>query len=238
MSGIESRCEVSWERPANMYELKRNHIQVTKENRKLFKGQSHILFIFKPVTVSYVKHIEDLDKRNFKQCKQYDYCLYVPSVTGHVGGCYWNQSTEISTVKRKLKRMIGHLDVIKLEITEEELNVDADNYLHHLKNLYSRYHCLKIADTCNSRGKNNDGFKIFYEIAHVFESCALDFRLDYVNLCFDNLVFDKLNKFLFTGFLRVTSRYKKHIRRWEELYNCAVTNIPDYKHALRGLKSE
>lgn len=52
---------------------------------------------------------------------EYDYCLYVPELQGEVSGKYWNHSYNISTVKRKLNRMLGYkVPIIKLDITSRE----------------------------------------------------------------------------------------------------------------------
>ena len=97
MAGIEKVCELSgvgygWK----MYGYKRNSIQIHPQYRKLFRG------------VSYVLHIQEEKWASCNGSKEYKYCLQVfdPSLTGQVGGKYYNWSKDIPTVKRKLKRLL------------------------------------------------------------------------------------------------------------------------------------
>ena len=43
---------------------------------------------------------------------EYEYLLYCPDIEGQVKGFYYNHSTDIASVKRRLKRMIGDLNVV------------------------------------------------------------------------------------------------------------------------------
>ena len=151
MAGVEKVSEVSgighgWK----MYGYKRNHIQVTPEERKLFRKQKAVLFIFKS---GCLRHLEKYGSSNMnynrefyqkindrwyewrtnwkkpgyeylhpiRAVKEYAYCLYVPSIEGTVNGCFWNWSTEIASVKRRLNRMMKYnVPVIRLDITEKE----------------------------------------------------------------------------------------------------------------------
>lgn len=151
MAGIEKMSEISgighgWK----MYGYKRNHIQVTPDERKLFRKQKAVLFVFKSETLrhmgkysstnmSYNKEFYEKingrwhEWRNdpikpgweklypIRAVHEYAYCLYVPEIEGEVNSCFWNWSTEMAGVKRRLNRMLQYkVPVIKLDITEKE----------------------------------------------------------------------------------------------------------------------
>lgn len=49
MAGIEKVCEYSGDYPgSDMYRIKRNHIQIMPEYRRLFRYQPHVLFWLTP----------------------------------------------------------------------------------------------------------------------------------------------------------------------------------------------
>ncbi|ENR0918791.1 hypothetical protein ACETM9_003600 [Salmonella enterica] len=48
-----------------------------------------------------------LKKRHQRLLMQYEYILYVPDMPGDVSGCYTNLSTDMSSVIRRLRRMVG-----------------------------------------------------------------------------------------------------------------------------------
>lgn len=133
MAGIEKVCEYSGEYPGRlMYGYKRNHIQVVPKYRKDFRGKFHILYIEKnPAQLqmfyrgnrNVYSSFDTLDQQNYtmvyngslycnRTCrsvrlvKEYTYMLYVPSMLGRVEGCYINYTTELGSLKRRLKRML------------------------------------------------------------------------------------------------------------------------------------
>lgn len=93
MAGIEKICEYcnDYGGPA-MYQWKHNRIQICPKCRIHFKGADATLYIVN-------------DKYSDKY---YDYCLHVKDATlqGSVNGFYFHHSSSISTVKRKLKRLL------------------------------------------------------------------------------------------------------------------------------------
>lgn len=151
MAGIEKCSEISghghgWK----MYGYKRNHIQVTPQERKLFKHQKAVLFIFKPKDLRHIgkgwstsvdKNNTDYEYHNgrwyqwriipsepwnmtlykVRVLPEYAYCLYVPSVPGTVEGCFWNWSYEMGNVKRRINRMMKYkVPVVKLDMTHSD----------------------------------------------------------------------------------------------------------------------
>lgn len=50
---------------------------------------------------------EALKKRGHRLKLEYDYVLYVPSLPGEVDGIYLNWSTDMSSVIRRMKRLVG-----------------------------------------------------------------------------------------------------------------------------------
>ena len=136
MAGIEKICEFSGEYPGHlMYGYKRNHIQIMPEFRKQFRGAKATLII-KKATVQEIRFIRsggycsstpceyeladyfDFDVSTYMEYQQaygerflieYEYVLVVNNklLKGTVRGKYWNHTRSISTVKRKLRRMIG-----------------------------------------------------------------------------------------------------------------------------------
>ena len=134
MAGVEKCCEYSNEYPGYlMYGYKHNLIQIMPKYRKLFRGKDHTLYIFKPKLkwegkgkygglMDYdpdeMNHWTPpfKDEEEFKEwyakkyhsrlAKEYWYVLEVPELQGKVKGKYLNWSTELPTVKRKIKRLL------------------------------------------------------------------------------------------------------------------------------------
>ena len=131
MAGIEKVCEYSGAYVGHlMYQYKRNSIQVLPEHRGTFRGKGHRLHLFKPEKVftdgwgfmlyntdemaSYsppfcsVREWELYYRSRFGMSvtNRWDYCLEVPGVMGQVGGMYYNYTIDLSTAKRKLKRIL------------------------------------------------------------------------------------------------------------------------------------
>tara|TARA_B100000700_G_scaffold331528_1_gene465227 strand:+ start:1114 stop:1590 length:477 start_codon:yes stop_codon:yes gene_type:complete len=135
MAAIEKICELSGEYPAHlMYRYKRNHVQIMPHYRINFQGADHVLHIFKPekrllkkyqntkltsitddcnetwknYDPSFKNKEEWMECFNIRYIYDYEYCLEVfdEGLQGKVNGRYINHSTNISTVKRKLKRML------------------------------------------------------------------------------------------------------------------------------------
>jgi len=135
MAGIEKICEFSDQYPGwEMYGFKRNHIQVMPEFRKLFRGADATLVIKSAKVIevrffgrgySYSTPCEyeladyfDFDVTTYREYQEYkgerflieyEYVLVVKDkhLQGTVRGKYFNHTMKLSTVKRKLKRMIG-----------------------------------------------------------------------------------------------------------------------------------
>lgn len=136
MAGIEKICEFSDEYPGwEMYGYKRNSIQIMPKFRKLFRGAKATLVI-KKAEINEVSFMSrngycysspceyeladyfDYDVTTYMEYQRargerfivfYDYVLVVEDehLKGTVRGKYFNSSMKISTVRRKLKRMIG-----------------------------------------------------------------------------------------------------------------------------------
>jgi hypothetical protein len=143
MAAIEKICELSGDYPSyDMYRYKRNHIQIMPEHRKLFRGADHVLHIFKPEDMVEYKRIggysslphpdvlnyweppfETMDEYlvyfGRRRVKKYWFMLEVfdPELQGDVYGRYLNTTTCLSTMKRKMKRMLRceKLNVVKHE---------------------------------------------------------------------------------------------------------------------------
>jgi hypothetical protein len=113
MAGIEKVCEYSGEYPgSDMYLYKKNSLQIMPKYRKLFAGREHTLYI------------EDQGVDPYFKTRHYLFCLYVPSLPGRVEGCYYNYTSCIGTVKRKLKRMLRckSLNIIRAANIEDILD--------------------------------------------------------------------------------------------------------------------
>jgi hypothetical protein len=119
-----------------MYGYKHNHIQIMPKYRKEFRGKTATLYIQteEPSLGKYIisngnvsetltsddykERIIDIDGKKYdiddrfrqwhpvKVHKEFWYALVVPDMPGDVNGKYVNHSCNISSVKRKLKRML------------------------------------------------------------------------------------------------------------------------------------
>jgi hypothetical protein len=135
VAGIEKCCEFSGEYPGYlMYGYKRNHIQIMPHYRKEFRGKQAILYIqindgqyvvarknwsYNLNSAEYAERIVRINGKTYDTnmargrswhptpvSKEFWYALVVPELPGDVRGVYSNHSCKISTVKRKLKRML------------------------------------------------------------------------------------------------------------------------------------
>jgi hypothetical protein len=136
MAGIEKICEFSDQYPGwEMYGYKRNGIQIMPEFRKLFRGADATLVIvsaevhqvsfmskrgycysspckyqlaedFDFNVSDYVEYHEYMGK-HFKIDYKYALVVKDKALQGTVGGRYTNWSMNLSTVMRKMKRMVG-----------------------------------------------------------------------------------------------------------------------------------
>lgn len=154
MAGIEKICELSGEYPSGeMYGYKKNLIQIMPNYRKLFRGVKHELHIFKPSL--YFNHKlgwkyeVDFDEMNdytppfdnraefiefkkevehYRMINEYDYVLMVKDsdLQGNVKGKYMNWTTDLTTTKRKIKRMLRSksLNIIVHDCSYQEWRVD------------------------------------------------------------------------------------------------------------------
>jgi len=115
MAGIEKVCEYSGDYDGhNMYEYKRNRIQVNPEYRKLFKGLKFKFFRFLP----------NYDLSNWRNNPMTDYCLYVPDLKGQVNGFYYNWTyNELGIVRHKIQRLMGvnKLNEIRIPLSMNEV---------------------------------------------------------------------------------------------------------------------
>ena len=131
MAGIEKICEFSGEYPGwLMWGYKRNQLQIMPRYRKLFRYTNHKLIIkferlvwvrssmqwdynnkewnqYEPPFQSEKEFINWYKSKGNHLLKEYKYTLKVfdKKLLGRVNGKYINWSTDLNTVKRKLKRM-------------------------------------------------------------------------------------------------------------------------------------
>jgi hypothetical protein len=134
MAAIEKVCELTGEYPSHkMYSFKRNQLQITPQARIQFRGAGDTLFVEKPklVWVSKLGTILDFDpqevnnyhppfnnlsefieykravnKERLLKSYQYAFLTNSPRLQGDVEGVYFNSSTKLSTVRRKIKRLL------------------------------------------------------------------------------------------------------------------------------------
>lgn len=238
MSWIQKQCEFSGKGIQGMYEIKKNHIQVAPEYRAEFMGREHVLFIFRPAKIIYFESVKDCYRPDLaKHYWEYSYCFYCPSKGGVVGGQYWNTSYEIGTVKRKLRRMVGFLNVLSMPLTLDEWNASVGKTdAKHFEDLYLRYLALKVSRTLPKSGERNSDERNLSKMMGFTEHAASVFRLDLINLMIDTLDYKKLKPILLIALLRSCSRFKKHLPRYNEILNYAYATLPNAEHRLRGLK--
>ena len=132
MAGMEKICEMSGTHPGGiMWYYKRNQLQIMPEYRKLFRGAKHELiikvegvywcnkyFCMRYDKSEYLKYDPPFENEKefynykvscgYKIVKEYEYTLKVfdEKLQGRVNGEYLNYSMDLSTVKRKLKRLL------------------------------------------------------------------------------------------------------------------------------------
>lgn len=65
----------------------------------------------KSVWSVFYQNMEDykaaMKKRHYRVLMQYEYILHVPSLQGEVEGCYTNWSTDLTSVIRRMRRLVG-----------------------------------------------------------------------------------------------------------------------------------
>jgi hypothetical protein len=120
MAAIEKICEYSGDYPEEaykMYQYKRNHIQVLPKYRKLFRGAKARLVVTKVEQVitgksggyTEIGSLWYFQEREipYRIVNEYYYTLIVSDshLQGEVKGQYKNWSTNISTVRRKMRRL-------------------------------------------------------------------------------------------------------------------------------------
>jgi hypothetical protein len=134
MAGIEKICEFSGDYPAHkMYGYKHNQLQIMPEYRKKFRGCEAKLYIsfdelrwvsrtgcshsyhpdqvnnYEPPFESEKEFISYYKKQNKERLiKSFNYVLITKdgSLQGQVYGEYHNYTSDLSAVKRKLKRLL------------------------------------------------------------------------------------------------------------------------------------
>lgn len=148
MAGIEKICEFSDEYIGpDMYAYKRNHIQIHPRYRKHFRGASHTLYIssVKPYWALKGGGITEFDKRDmdnyeppfgsvfeyidyiryfngWRLVKQVEFNLKVddPELAGNVDGNYREWTTDFTSLKRRLKRMLRCKDLNIVDLTDSK----------------------------------------------------------------------------------------------------------------------
>lgn len=153
MAGIEKVCEFSGDYEGwNMYAYKRNHIQVHPRYRKRFRGATHTLFLTgkKPYFLS--KHgglmaFHPQDKEHFEPPFETDeeYVQYMrevlgerlvnmvdfnlriddPDLAGEVEGNYRETTTDLTSLKRRLKRMLRCKELNIVNLINSPVATDA-----------------------------------------------------------------------------------------------------------------
>lgn len=143
MAGIEKVCEFSGEYGSgSMYVHKRDHIQILPKWRKYFQGAKHEFYVtgkelryrergtgFTIMAESindeyryfysdvYSSFQEFLKGRGYTPYFEYEYVLHIfdEHLQGEVKGKYLNYSSNLGSVKRRLKRMLRckKLNVVK-----------------------------------------------------------------------------------------------------------------------------
>ncbi len=133
MAGIEKVCELSGDYEGHlMYPQKRDSIQVLNKHKKNFRGAKHELIIALDSQIltckfgGYQTYYDDMylyDRYVFNNAKEYldyqrtrgsylknnyIYCLRIfdENLKGQVNGLYFQYSSNLSNVKRRLKRML------------------------------------------------------------------------------------------------------------------------------------
>ena len=157
MAGIEKICEFSGEYGSyDMYRWKDNLIQIMPEFRKNFRGAKHTLYVCKGekyaqskwgsrISIvskeqydeqgyerwydSYSEYLEDCMRGHRRIVTETEYCLVLDDrkLAGNVKGCYFHQSTEMSTAKRKLKRLLRCRKLNIVEVPENLYEFICDN---------------------------------------------------------------------------------------------------------------
>lgn len=136
MAGIEKICEFSGEHcGSDMYSWKTNHIQVKPEFRNQFRGCSHVLEIktdearyqdrfgssmcrkgYAEDGMCWGKDFSSESEANkfykrmgYRPVTEYVYTLIVEDkhLQGNVEGRYINYTTNLGTMLRKMKRLVG-----------------------------------------------------------------------------------------------------------------------------------
>ena len=99
-----------------MYEFKRNHIQIHPSHRKKFKGSRCVLTIRpREKVIAYKKFgWSSYEKGHYvpsgaRVTMDYEFLFVTdnPLLQGCVKGHYWNSTRELGKTIRKLKRMVG-----------------------------------------------------------------------------------------------------------------------------------
>ena len=128
MAGIEKICEFSGEYPGSeMYEYKRNHIQICPKYRKLFRGADFELVVTSK-ELNFVhkqgwsmSYNPDHNPINCKIMTEYWFKLLVsdPELQGNVKGVYANWTYDLKDTVKRLKRMLRCRNIkVKFQLEE------------------------------------------------------------------------------------------------------------------------
>ena len=119
MAAIEKVCELCGDYVGpQMYQYKRDFIQVCPKHKKEFSNQKHTLVIHsRELCYLYsfggYTNITDQDDIGYykyvysgRLAYRYNYELIVPGIKGNVNGHYFESTFNLGKIKRKLKRLL------------------------------------------------------------------------------------------------------------------------------------
>ncbi len=134
MAAIDKVCELTGDYPSyKMYGFKRNQLQIIPTARKRFRGAGNTLYVqrgakqwlskqgfsydFEPEEMNnylppftsmqeFIAYKRDVEKVRLLTDHKYAFVTNLPELKGEVDGIYINWSSDLSTVKRKMKRLL------------------------------------------------------------------------------------------------------------------------------------
>lgn len=99
----------------------------SKVSLNLWRGPGYYLW-------SGQQYSPDQYLKKIRVTQEYWYDLYCPELPGEVQGHYTNYSTDLSSVKRRLKRMIGSdLNIVYADVSRRDLTKYAEELYNELK---------------------------------------------------------------------------------------------------------
>lgn len=134
MAGAEKICELTGEYPSfNMYGYKRHQLQIMPNCRSLFRGDGDTIYVQKDGVyweykfggwseynsdemkhydppfmdeAEFIEYKRDVEKLRLVNCYQYAYVTNNTNLEGNVNGIYTNYTYDLSSVKRRMKRLL------------------------------------------------------------------------------------------------------------------------------------